>query len=58
MAPGAPILHPEWNSYPGVVGAAECWPFIARREVLKHFGPGPSAVAVLEDFVEGPRAAV
>jgi Transposase and inactivated derivatives len=55
-----PSLDPRtdlWNSYPGVVGAAECWPFIARREVLKHFGPESCAVAVLEDFVEGARAA-
>jgi putative transposase len=55
-----PSLHPRadrWNSYPGVVGATECWPFIARLNVLKHFGPGQSAIAVLEEFVEGSQAA-
>jgi putative transposase len=54
-----PSLHPRadrWNSYPGVVGATECWPFIARQEVLSHFGPDSSAVRVLEEFVEGSPA--
>jgi putative transposase len=52
--------HPRadrWSSYPGLIGASKCWSFIARAEVLEHFGPEPSAVAVLVDFVEGSQAA-
>jgi len=43
----------EWSSYPGVVGKAPCWPFIARDEVLALFGPPALAVELLIAFVEG-----
>jgi hypothetical protein len=48
--------HPcayAWSSYPGVVGTAACWPFIARAELLEHIGGGESALALLREFVEG-----
>jgi REP element-mobilizing transposase RayT len=43
----------RWNSYAGVIGAAECWPFIDRSELLRYFGSGQSAVDRFRDFVEG-----
>ncbi len=46
-----------WSSYAGVVGVATCWPFIARSELLRHFGPAATAVQVLRDFVEGDASA-
>jgi putative transposase len=55
--PSRHLRADRWNSYPGVIGAAECWPFIAKREVLRHFGPESAAIAVLEEFVEGQRTA-
>ena len=42
-----------WSSYPGVVGKAICWPFIARSELLAMIGPEASALAMLEELVEG-----
>ena len=42
-----------WSSYAGVVGVTACWPFIARSELLQHFGPDATAVQMLRDFVEG-----
>ena len=42
----------KWSSYPGVVGATGCWPFIARNELLAHFGSREHSVDSLKDFVE------
>jgi putative transposase len=44
----------RWSSYPGVVGSAPCWPFVARPQVLELFGPEQQAVRLLREFVEGP----
>jgi putative transposase len=43
----------RWSSYPGVVGTAKRWPFVAAAELLRYFGSGAAAVAMLRDFVEG-----
>jgi REP element-mobilizing transposase RayT len=46
----------RWSSYPGVVGAARFWPFVARAELLAIFGPPDKALRRLIAFVEGRRA--
>jgi|GEM_PF-6877192 putative transposase len=43
----------RWSSYAGVVGKAECWPFIARAELLGYIGPAATAASLLVDLVEG-----
>jgi putative transposase len=48
-------VHParyRWSSYPGVIGAQPCWPFIARAAVLELFGAAEAAVRSLREFVE------
>jgi REP element-mobilizing transposase RayT len=47
-----PCAYP-WSSYPGVVGVTRCWPYIAKKVLLEHFGSGESAIQLLRDFVEG-----
>src|SRR5471030_2249735 len=47
-----PTTHP-WSSYAGLVGLRRCWPFIAKTELLAHFGSNADAVQMLRDFVEG-----
>ena len=41
-----------WSSYPGVIGKARCWPFIARSQLLGYFGRPDVAVERLAAFVE------
>jgi REP element-mobilizing transposase RayT len=43
----------QWSSYPGVIGTAKRWPFVAATELLRYFGNGAGAVALLRDLVEG-----
>jgi REP element-mobilizing transposase RayT len=45
--------HDRWSSYPGVIGTAKRWPFVAAGELLRYFGSGAAAIAMLRDFVEG-----
>ncbi len=41
-----------WSSYPGVIGNARCWPFIARGQLLSYFGRPERAEERLAAFVE------
>jgi REP element-mobilizing transposase RayT len=55
---GADPARYRWSSYPGIIGARPCWPFIARAMVLELFGSAETAVRLLRDFIEddGPPA--
>jgi putative transposase len=49
------VRHPRvdaWSSYPGVIGNARCWPFIARGQLLGYFGRPERAEESLVAFVE------
>jgi REP element-mobilizing transposase RayT len=46
-----------WSSYAGLIEATKCWPFIARDQLLEHFGSSATATQVLRDFVEGSSPA-
>ena len=50
----APALY-HWSSYPGVVGAAPSWNFVAKTKLLAHFGPPRVASRRLRALVEDRR---
>jgi putative transposase len=54
---GADPARYPWSSYPGIIGARPCWPFIAKAAVLDLFGTAETAVRTLREFIEDEGAA-